>query len=192
MRAVSNTTIGLCLLAVLLVSGCGASAAGSARSAAATARLRQITLTSPAITGTSIAIPARYTCDGGDVSMPLRWSTVPPATREVLVVLFSVEPANRGRVTDTAQWVVAGLPPGVHQLAAGKLPPGALVGRDAAGRTRYSICPPRGAHASYLMVVFASPQKLERNAGFSDASAWAKLRQIRPPYGLMPAAYWRA
>jgi phosphatidylethanolamine-binding protein (PEBP) family uncharacterized protein len=192
MRTVSNATVGFCLLAALFVSGCGAGATSPASNAAATARLHQIVLASPALTGKSIAIPARYTCDGADISLPLRWGAVPPTTREVLLVLFSATPVNRERAAETVQWVVAGLPPGVHQLAAGKLPPGALVGRDAAGQSRYSICPARGAHASYLMAVFASPQKLEHNTGFTDASAWAKIRQIRPPYGDMPAAYWRA
>ncbi len=192
MRIVSNATVGFCLLAVLLVAGCGAGATSSASNTASSARLHQIVLASPALASNSIAIPARYTCDGADVSLPLRWGAVPLTTREVLLVLFSVTPVNQERTRQTVQWVVAGVPPSVHQLAAGKLPPGAFVGRDAAGQSRYSICPARGAHASYLMAVFASPRRLEHNAGFTDASVWAKLRQIRPPYGDMPAAYWRA
>ncbi len=189
MRIISNATVGLCLLAVLAVSGCGS---GDPSSTATTANLRKIALASPAIAANSTAIPARYTCAGANMSLPLRWSAVPRATREILLVMFSIAPVSRERATETPQWVVAGLAPSVHQLAPGKLPAGALLGRDPLGQSRYSVCPAKGARGTYLLVVFASPLKLEHDAGFADTSAWAKLSRIRPPYGDFAATYSRA
>jgi phosphatidylethanolamine-binding protein (PEBP) family uncharacterized protein len=188
MRAVWNAATGVCLVAALVMSGCGSS---DPISTASTASLRRIVLGSPAIAANGATIPARYTCDGADTSLPLRWSGVPRATKEILLMMFSIAPVGQERVTETPQWVVAGLAPNVHELAAGTLPAGALVGRDPLGQSRYSVCPAKGARGSYLLVVFASPQKLEHHAGFADTSAWARLSQIRPPYGDLFVNYSR-
>src|ERR671932_2113494 len=66
---------------------------------------RTIRLASPAFAD-GAAIPARHTCDGGDVSPPLRWTNVPKGTRS-LVLLCDDPDAPAG---DWVHWAIFGIP----------------------------------------------------------------------------------
>ncbi|MGP0100429.1 MAG: hypothetical protein ACLPUT_02270 [Solirubrobacteraceae bacterium] len=183
------------LLAALALAGCGgASGSGATRSTVAEgpkSPLQSVVLESPAIAGAE-AIPRLYTCDGKDVSPPLRWKHLPPATKELLLLVLSLKPATGTvRETSTVEWAVAGLHPTLRQLATGGLPAGAIVGRNALGHTSYRICPVRGTSGSYLILLFASPRRLALRPGFSDESLLARLSQIKPPYGQIAATYSR-
>jgi Raf kinase inhibitor-like YbhB/YbcL family protein len=105
-----------------------------------------LVLTSPAFTAGG-TIPARYTCDGANVSPPLRWTAPPAGTRS-----FSL-----GMVDVTARfvhWRASGLPPGARALRAGaKLPRERL---NSFGRRGYGgPCPPAGAPHRYVFTLSA-------------------------------------
>jgi phosphatidylethanolamine-binding protein (PEBP) family uncharacterized protein len=187
---------GATLIAALALAGCGGgsrSTPASTSAEPAKSSLQSIVLESPAMAG-SEAIPTRYTCDGRDVSPPLRWRLVPPATRELLLLVLSVNPRAGTRTVEgnTVEWAVAGLRPRLHGLAEGRLPRGAIVGRNARGRTRYGICPPKGEPAAYLILLFASPSRLSLPPDFSDEALFAELSRLKPPYGQISATYTRA
>jgi Raf kinase inhibitor-like YbhB/YbcL family protein len=86
-------------------------------------------------------IPARYTCDGEDVSPELRWSDVPEAT--VSLALTCEDPdAPGGTFT---HWLVWNLSPATEGVDAGEVPRGARQGRNDFGTIGYrGPCPPRG------------------------------------------------
>jgi hypothetical protein len=67
-------------------------------------------------------------------------------------------------------WAVTHIKPTVHSITAGKLPPGAVVGRNSKGQAAYDVCPPKGAPETYIAILFALPHALPANAGF-DAGA---------------------
>ena len=50
-----------------------------------------LTLNSPAFAHQG-AIPARYTCDGEDVSPELRWSGLPDGTRSLALIVDDPDP----------------------------------------------------------------------------------------------------
>jgi Raf kinase inhibitor-like YbhB/YbcL family protein len=110
-----------------------------------------LTLTSPAFAAGG-AIPARYTCEGTDVSPPLAWSGAPEGTRSFALVVDdpdAPDPAAPKRVW--VHWVLYGLPPSMRALAEGAspgaLPAGAREGRHDGGGSGYSgPCPPIGRH----------------------------------------------
>lgn len=113
-------------------------------------------------------IPSRYTCDGADVSLPVRWSGVPHGTEEVVLFVVNVRPADGKLFFD---WAVAGLNPTSHGISAGTLPPGAIVGHNSFGNTGYSICPAKGPHPEHFFVKVASlPRPVAVRLGF-DAEA---------------------
>jgi phosphatidylethanolamine-binding protein (PEBP) family uncharacterized protein len=112
-------------------------------------------------------IPARYTCDGADVSLPLSWSKVPPKTAEVDLFVLSALPINGKFVV---AWAVAGINPHTHRLSSGRLPAGTVVGNNSSGQPRYSLCPPRGKEKQYAVLLFAVPRKIQVKRGF-DAEA---------------------
>jgi hypothetical protein len=136
-----KTTISSALLLVALaLAGCGS---GGSETKVVT----PIHVASAAMPGTSI--PVKYTCDGRDISPPLEWGTVPANTVSLVLFVLGLtpEPATK---TDalSVEWAVAGLAPGLHRLAAGRLPPGAHIGTGIHGE-RYSICPEKGKRVQY-------------------------------------------
>jgi phosphatidylethanolamine-binding protein (PEBP) family uncharacterized protein len=195
MRTISNAITCSLVLAALALTGCsyGGSDSSSA-TAASSGRPPSIELASPALAGTQ-AIPRRYTCDGQDVSLPLQWSSVPPTTQELLLVMLSLtrehlsESAVREKIS--VLWAVAGMQPILHKLAAGRLPPGAILGRSASGDSRYSVCPAGRTSGDYVLMLFAVPSKLSLRPGFSDNSLFAQLSETKPPYGQLVATYAR-
>jgi phosphatidylethanolamine-binding protein (PEBP) family uncharacterized protein len=163
------------LAAMLALAGCGNSGAGShptsttaspGRTSTATERARKspITLAISAIGGTGeghLPIPARYTCDGANISPALRWGKVPVGTRELVLFI-----AHLSRGEFHFDWSVAGLKPALGGLAAGSLPAGAVVGRGSHGQSAYSVCPTKGVKQSYGVVLLAMPHRTGAHAGF--------------------------
>lgn len=194
MRAISNAIVSSLLLAALALAGCGGGGASS-QSATASIPSASIPLESPVLVGTT-AIPARYTCDGKDVSLPLQWTRVPVQAKELILVILALTPVrvvgSRVRERFAVDWAVAGLRPSLHRLDPGRLPPGAILGRNAHGHSSYSICPAKGTRASYLIGLFAPPSRLSPRPGFSDESLFAQLSRVKPPYGRIFATYSRA
>jgi phosphatidylethanolamine-binding protein (PEBP) family uncharacterized protein len=148
------------LLSALALSACS----GSSEPKSVT-----IPFKSPALVGTSL--PALYTCDGKDISPPMEWGAVPPATKELALFILGLTPdRSNGGYTTSVEWSVSGLNPALHRIAAGKLPPGAHVGvtvtvkrkgkRKVSGFSkpkRYSICPARGIAKRYQFALYAIP-----------------------------------
>jgi phosphatidylethanolamine-binding protein (PEBP) family uncharacterized protein len=111
---------------------------------------------SPAVVGTTL--PARYTCDGKNISPPLEWGAVPATTRELALFVLGLTPNPRtGRYSFSVEWAVAGVNPALHKLEAGRLPPAAHVGQDSDGKRRYSICPKKGKSEAYQFALYAIP-----------------------------------
>lgn len=89
-------------------------------------------------------IPARFTCDGEDLSPALAWSGVPASAKSLALVVDDPDaPAGTW-----VHWVVVNLPPGTEGLAeGGPLPAGALEVTTDFGRPGYGgPCPPGGTH----------------------------------------------
>ncbi len=100
------------------------------------------------------SIPARYTCDGEDISPPLQWAGVPEGTRSLALIVDdpdAPDPAAPRMVW--VHWVLYNLPPDVQGLpeAVVALPPGTLEGINDWKRTGYGgPCPPVGRHRYFF------------------------------------------
>src|SRR5438552_11293484 len=90
-----RSVLGVCLL--VAAAACGT---GPASQLPQVSQTDSITLASPAFISGS-AIPARYTCDGQDVSPPLSWSGGPPAEEFALI---ATDPDARGG--EFVHWIV--------------------------------------------------------------------------------------
>jgi Raf kinase inhibitor-like YbhB/YbcL family protein len=115
-------------------------------------------------------IPRQYTCDGADVSPPLRVANAPSDAAE-LALLVEDPDAPRGTFV---HWVAWGIDPARPELDSGTEPPGA--GTNGFGRRSYGgPCPPRGKPHRYVFTVYAlsAPAALP-----SGASAEALRRAI--------------
>jgi phosphatidylethanolamine-binding protein (PEBP) family uncharacterized protein len=143
---------GLAALTALAVTLAGCGGTTDPTPAKTSAR---IALASPAITGAEI--PARYTCDGANIAPPLRWGAVPPAVGELVLFALGVPSGRASIASAPIEWVIAGVNPQLHEIAAGALPPGAVLLEASDGKRHYSICPPKGHTERYAFAVFAVP-----------------------------------
>lgn len=97
-------------------------------------------------------IPARYTCDGDDISPPLAWSGVPDGTRSLILIVDDPDaPDPRAPKMTWVHWLLYNLPSSTTNLAEGVaakgLPAGTLEGVNDWKRTGYGgPCPPVGRH----------------------------------------------
>ncbi len=115
--------------------------------------LQDFTLLSPAFDDGG-TIPTRYTCDGSDISPPLRWSNTPSETRSFALIVDDPD-APRGTFT---HWVLFDLPADITSLPEG-LTSGAVgvAGSNDFGRVGYGgPCPPPGdAPHRYVFTLYA-------------------------------------
>ncbi len=99
-------------------------------------------------------IPAKYTCDGDDISPPLEWTGIPQGTKGLALV--SDDPD--APVGTWVHWVMWNIPPTVNGLAEDvapdpQLPDGSRQGISDFRRPGYGgPCPPSGVHRYYFKI----------------------------------------
>jgi len=88
---------------------------------------------------------------------------------------------------------VGGLSPKLHGIAAGKLPPGAVVGRNSTNkRSRYFLCPAKGVNERYIFLLYALPHRLAVQPGFKGGPLFNKINTSALAHGLLTSSYKRA
>ncbi len=111
-------------------------------------------------------IPAKYTCDGADVSPPLQWDAVPEGTKSIALICDDPD-APMGT---WVHWVLFNLPSNAKELvenipAEETLPNGAKQGVSDFGRIGYGgPCPPGGTHR-YFFKIYALDTEVGLQAG---------------------------
>jgi Raf kinase inhibitor-like YbhB/YbcL family protein len=123
-------------------------------------------ISSPAFTPNG-SIPAKFTCDGEDISPALEWSDVPDGTHSLALIVDdpdAPDPAKPQRVY--VHWVVYNISDSTTRIAenaarSGLLPHGALPGTNDWGKETYGgPCPPIGRHR-YFFKLYALDRALE-------------------------------
>lgn len=115
-------------------------------------------------------IPARYTCQGDDISPPLQWGDVPENTQSLVLIVDdpdAPDPAAPQRVW--VHWILYNIPPRATGLPEAATPANqpreAKEGVNDWGRTGYGgPCPPIGRHRYFhkLYALDKTLQGLER------------------------------
>lgn len=133
-------------------------------------------------------IPARYTCDGAGTSPPLRWRAIPHGTAELALFVLNLNSAPGGK--PLIYWAVAGLHPTLKGISAGKLPRGAIVGRNSLGQSRYTICPSKsGGLQHYIVALFAVQHSVSATPGFSANALYKTVSSTAEYKGLAGFTY---
>lgn len=102
------------------------------------------------------AIPARYSCQGDDISPPLAWSGMPAQTRSLALIMDDPDaPDPQAPKMTWVHWVLYNLPAKLDRLAeniaAAGLPQGAAEGLNDWQRSGYGgPCPPIGRHRYFI------------------------------------------
>jgi len=111
-------------------------------------------------------IPRTYTCDGRDVSPPLRWDNAPQGTKSFALICDDPD-APMGT---WVHWVIYNIPADTDRLpeavaSTEQLDSGALQGGNDFGRIGYGgPCPPRGKPHRYFFRLYALDAKLSAAA----------------------------
>ena len=119
--------------------------------------------TKPMMTLTSTAfssgrpIPTKYTCDGADISPPLKWQGVPEGAKSLALICDDPD----APVGTWVHWVLYDLPTATTELTekvatTDTLPGGAKQGLNDFKRTGYGgPCPPPGKPHRYFFKIYA-------------------------------------
>ncbi len=118
------------------------------------------------------AIPAHYTCDGGDVNPPLRIENVPGEARSLALVVDDPD----APVGMWVHWVVWNIDPKTREIGENSVPAGAGQGKNDWRRNSYGgPCPPSGAHR-YFFKLYALDTTLNLGAGTTKADLEKAMR----------------
>lgn len=99
-------------------------------------------------------IPSEFTCDGEDISPPLRWKNLPEGTKSIAIVSDDPDAPSGTWV----HWVIYNIPADKQGLQQDfptdeKLQDGTTQGKNDFGRTGYGgPCPPGGTHRYYFRI----------------------------------------
>jgi len=111
----------------------------------------------PAALAEGRPIPEKYTCDGADISPPLKWTNIPQGAKSLALVCDDPDaPAGTW-----VHWVLYELPPAVTELPEGiptteTVSNGAKQGVNDFKRIGYGgPCPPRGGPHRYFFKLYA-------------------------------------
>jgi Raf kinase inhibitor-like YbhB/YbcL family protein len=113
------------------------------------------------------SIPKKYTCDGKDVSVPLRWTDPPEGTKAFALVVDDPDAPSGVWV----HWVLYDLLADTRQIAEGQplqpnLADGSKQGVNDFRKTGYGgPCPPRGPVHRYVFTLYALNSKTGLHAG---------------------------
>lgn len=160
-----KNTIVVVMAIVVLFYGCKKK--GEAEFPAEGGKKMDIKITSPVFEDGGL-IPAKYTCDGQDISPPLQWEQVPQGTKSIALICDDPD----APIGTFVHWVLFNLPTETKELSENipadrTLPNGARQGTNDFGKIGYGgPCPPSGTHR-YFFKIYALDAKLDLAAGAS-------------------------
>jgi Raf kinase inhibitor-like YbhB/YbcL family protein len=130
-------------------------------------------------------LPQRYTCDGAGDEPPVQAGTVPPSTRE-LVLVVSDPDAPGGTYVHVTRY-------GLDPRRDGSVDHGGREGRNSAGKTGWTApCPPKGDDAHrYVWSVYALRDPTGLDAGAKPGEVGDAVHQGLLASGTITARYAR-
>ena len=118
-------------------------------------------------------ISSRYTCDGDNVSPPLKISGVPPAAKSLALIVDDPD-APRGT---WVHWILWNISPATTEIAEYSVPDGAEEGVTSFGRPGYGgPCPPSGTHR-YFFKLYALDVMLNLPAAATKEDVERAMRE---------------
>jgi Raf kinase inhibitor-like YbhB/YbcL family protein len=110
-------------------------------------------------------IPARFTCQGENISPPLSIHHVPKDAQSLILIMDDPDvPAFVRKDCMYDHWVVYNIPPTTHTFPEGVPPPG-IQGKNTNGQNKYTgPCPPDREHR-YFFKLYALSKMLHLPPG---------------------------
>ncbi|NJR64633.1 MAG: YbhB/YbcL family Raf kinase inhibitor-like protein [Leptolyngbyaceae cyanobacterium CRU_2_3] len=152
---------------------------------------KRLILTSPAF-ATDGVIPTKFTCDGENISPPLKWEPPPPGTQGLSLIVEDPDAPNK----TFTHWVVYDLPANVRQLPEKLIPQpflqgGGMQGKSSFGQYGYGgPCPPSGTHR-YVFKLYALDQVMDLPAGTNRSDLIKAMQGHILAEGILTGKYTR-
>lgn len=138
-------------------------------------------------------IPAKYTCQGQDISPPLKWSRVPSQSQSLALIVDDPDAPS----SVFTHWVIFNLPADSLGLpeavpSASKLASGALQGRNDFCQAGYGgPCPPPGYPHGYRFTLYALDKQLDLKAGSTKKQVLDSIKGHILAQGQLTGTYQR-
>lgn len=121
-------------------------------------------VTSPEF-ATNQKIPTKYTCNGENLSPPLRITDTPEEAQSLALIVEDPD----APIGSWLHWTVWNIEPKTNVIAEGEVPAGSVEGLTSFGTIGYGgPCPPSGEHR-YVFKIFALDERLDLQAGATRA-----------------------
>lgn len=129
-------------------------------------QIMSLIITSPAFKMNG-EIPARFTCDGENISPELILSNIPEGTQSLALTMEDPDVPKSIRVDGMwNHWVVWNMPPTTTLISEGAVPQG-VTGANTSGKNAYmGPCPPDREHR-YIFTLYALDTNLDIPKGSS-------------------------
>lgn len=116
-------------------------------------------ITSPTFEHNS-SIPAKYTCDGENISPPLNIEQIPDNAKSLVLIVDDPDaPAGTW-----VHWLIWNINPNTSSIQENSIPPNSIEGTTSFGNTGYGgPCPPNGTHR-YFFRIYALDTSIELNS----------------------------
>lgn len=129
-----------------------------------------LVLTSPAFSDGG-TIPAKFSCQGENISPPLQWTGVPADAVELAIAVV-----DRDAAGGFVHWVLANIDPTATGLDEGAFPEGAVEARnDTSEFGWFGPCPPAGPAHHYVFTLYALRSDLGLEPGVGGPEALERL-----------------
>jgi hypothetical protein len=147
-------TLTFCLLLAMLTLSCSSVTAREGK------KMSDFMIKSPAFASNGF-IPARYTCDGGDINPPLEIYNVPAEAKSLALIVDDPD----APIGMWVHWVVWNIDPETREIAEDQVPRNAVQGKNDWKRNSYGgPCPPSGVHR-YFFKLYALDTRLNLGIG---------------------------
>jgi Raf kinase inhibitor-like YbhB/YbcL family protein len=131
-------------------------------------------------------IPRQYTCDGENISPDLTWSSVPPGTAELALVV--TDPDAEGFV----HWIVTGIPAIAGSAQRGTTPAGGTELMNSSGSTGwFGPCPPKGSPHTYDFSLLALDTAVTIESGTDPKAAVRQLQSAASSVAVLSGSFER-
>lgn len=123
-------------------------------------------------------IPVKYTCDGENLSPPLKFLNVPSQAKSLVLIMDDPD-APHGTFD---HWIIWNIPPHINEIKEGAkelihLFPSPVQGENGFGKTYYQgPCPPFGKPHHYYFKLYAIDRQLSLKEGSSKQDVEAAIK----------------
>jgi Raf kinase inhibitor-like YbhB/YbcL family protein len=162
-------------------------------SAADNSSSSKIELTSPAFAN-GTTFPEQYTCQGKNISPPLKWSGVPSLAKSLVLIMDDPD----APIGTWVHWVLYNLPSSTTELPEGFGAPGnkpadtAKPGKNDFKHLGYGgPCPPAGKPHRYFLKLYALDSVLDLQSGATKKDVERAMKKHIIGQGQLMATYKR-